>query len=95
MIVGTLRIIVALPDSHSLKEKRRVVKGLKERLHAKFNIAVAETEFLDMWQKAELGIVAVGNETPHVHSMLDTVLKYVRGCPEVAVVDVEHEVMPA
>lgn len=94
MIVGTLRVTLVLPDSHSLKEKRRVVKGLKDRIHARFNVAVAETDHLDLWQKTELGVAAVGNETPHVHSQLDIVLKYVRSCPEVAVVDVEHEVGP-
>lgn len=94
MIVGTLRVTLFLPDAHSLKEKRRVVKGLRDRLHARFNVAVAETDFNDLWQKAELGVAAIGNETPHVHSMLDTVLKFVRGCPEVAVIDVEHEVGP-
>ena len=60
MIVGTLRIQLVLRGCRSLKEKRRVIKGLKSTLSGKFNIAVAETENQDVWQSAEIGVVTVG-----------------------------------
>ena len=91
MIVGTLRIKLSLRDCHSLKEKRRVIKSLKDRLSNTFNCAVAETDFLDVWQSAELGVATVGNETPHVDSMLSNVMNFVRGFPPVTVVDYETE----
>lgn len=92
MIVGTLRITAHLPGVHSLKEKRRIVKGLKDRLHARFNVAVAEVDHQDVWQTAEIGVAAVGNESRHVGSVLDEVLNAVRASG-VSVSQVEREVL--
>ena len=78
MIVGTLKLRFVLRDSHSLKDKRRVIKSLKDTLSNKFNVAVAETDEQDVWQTAEIGIATVGTDTPFVHSVLSTVENYVR-----------------
>ena len=91
MIVGTLRVKLALRDCHSLKEKRRVLNSLKERLSNTFNVCVAETDLQDVWQSAELGMAAVGNETRHVDGMLAKVMDFVRGYPPVTVVDYATE----
>ena len=91
MIVGTLRVKLLLRDCHSLKEKRRVLKSLKDRLANGFNIAVAETDLQDVWQSAELGIAAVGNETPFVDRVLATVVERVRVEPGVYLVDYQTE----
>lgn len=93
MIVGTLRITLYLPGVGSLKEKRRIVKGLKDRLHARFNVSVAESDHLDLWQKAELGVAVVGNETPHLHSVLDHVLSTIKMTGDLMVTDAEREVL--
>lgn len=92
MIVGTLRITAYLPGVHSLKEKRRIVKGLKDRLHARFNVSVAEVDHNDVWQTAEIGVAAVGNESRHVGAVLDEVLNAVRASG-VSVSQVEREVL--
>jgi hypothetical protein len=91
MIVGTLRLRLAMRDCHSLKEKRRLVKSLKDRLSNAFNVAVAETDDLDVWQSAEIGIATVGNETPFVDSVLANVVNFVRASPGVVLVDYETE----
>ena len=92
MIVGTLRITASLPGVHSLKEKRRIVKGIKDRIHARFNVAIAEVDHQDVWQTAEIGVAAVGNESRHLNSVLDTVLDAIRASG-VVVVQVEREVL--
>jgi uncharacterized protein len=91
MIVGTLKIRLYLRDCHSLKEKRRVLRSLKDTLHNKFNLAAAETAEMDVWQTAEIGVAAVGNEGGHVQAVLTSALNYVRFFGGVEVVAEEQE----
>lgn len=64
MTVGVVTLEIHLPAIRSLKAKRKVVRGLIDRLHARFKVSVAETEFHDLHQRAEIGIAIVGR-TPH------------------------------
>ena len=77
MVVGTLSLKFAVFDATSLKDKRRVVNSLKERLRGRFNVSVAEVGSLDRRQQAELGVVIVGNDGRFVKSCLDKVVDYV------------------
>ncbi len=92
MIVGTLKIRLVLRESHSLKDKRRVLKSLKDTLSNKFNISVAETDEQDVWQTAEIGIASVGTDAPFVQSVLTNVVNYVRFFGGVELVDSEQEI---
>ena len=92
MIVGTLKLRLVLRESHSLKDKRRVIKSLKDTLSNKFNISVAETDEQDVWQSAEIGIAAVGNDGPFVQSVLTNVVNYVRFFGGVELADSEQEI---
>ena len=92
MIVGTLKLRLVLRESHSLKDKRRVLKSLKDTLSNKFNISVAETDEQDVWQTAELGVAAVGTDGPFVQSVLTGVVNYVRIFGGVELVDSEQEI---
>ena len=91
MIVGTLKIRLVLRESHSLKDKRRVLKSLKDTLSNRFNISVAETDEQDVWQSAEIGIAAVGTDGAFVQSVLTNVVNYVRYFGGVELVDSEQE----
>lgn len=91
MIIGSLKFRLHLRDCHSLKEKRRVIKSLKDQLGNKFNISVAEVEDQDAWQVAEIGIAAVGTDTPFVQSVLTSVENYVRFFGGVTVIDAQSE----
>jgi uncharacterized protein YlxP (DUF503 family) len=75
MIVGVLRISLLLRESHSLKDKRRVVKSLKDRVRARFNVSIAEVASQDFHQRADLAVVAVSGERAPLESVLDEVLK--------------------
>jgi uncharacterized protein YlxP (DUF503 family) len=83
MTVGIARLTLFLPTSHSLKEKRMVLRRVKDRLRGKFNVAVAEVEENDVWQRAVVGLALVGNERRFVESALDEVIRFVRGEAEV------------
>ena len=91
MIVGTLKIRLVLRESHNLKDKRRVLKSLKDTLSNKFNISVAETDEQDVWQSAQIGIAAVGTDGTFVQSVLTNVVNYVRFFGGVELVDSEQE----
>ena len=92
MIVGVLRVELAIYEALSLKDKRRVVKGLKDRLSHKFNVSVSEVDALDARQRAVLGIAMVSNEARFVQSCLDKVVDYIRMAPGAALVNYETEI---
>ncbi len=74
MPVGLLTLEIHLPYSHSLKEKRAVIRKIRDRLRARFNVAVAELDQQDAWQQATLGVVSVSNSQPMLESVFHQVL---------------------
>jgi uncharacterized protein YlxP (DUF503 family) len=60
MMIGMLVIDLFNEQFHSLKEKRQLLSSLKKRLKNKFNIAIAESDYQDLWQKAQIAIVSLG-----------------------------------
>jgi len=75
MVIGLLRVRLHLPFTHSLKEKRSIIKRLVHRLRTNYNCAVGETDFQDHWQTAEFSIVTVYSEKSAVESLLKSVEK--------------------
>lgn len=74
MPVGLLTLELHLPEAQSLKDKRQVVRSLKDRLRGNFNVAVAELDFQDIWQRSVVGVVTLSNEEQHVEESLQRVL---------------------
>lgn len=72
MVVGLLSVELHIPHARSLKDKRMVLRSIKDRLK-KFNVAVAEVEHQDVWQRAGLGVVAISTTTEHVDRELAAV----------------------
>lgn len=92
MIIGAVCVRLYLPGCHSLKEKRSVLKPLLARLHREFNVAAAETDLQDVWQSAELAVVAVANQGTHVEIDLRHIVDWIEhNRPEVEVVDASFE----
>lgn len=87
-----MRFKLAVFGATSLKDKRRVVKSLKERMIHKFNVSVAEVGSLDHRQQAELGAVVVGNDGAFVESCLDKMVDYIRRDRGGSLVDYEVEI---
>jgi uncharacterized protein len=71
--VGVLTLELRLENSHSLKDKRHVVQSLKERLRHKFNVAVAEIDYQDLWQRAAVAAVTVSSDRVHAEKVLQSV----------------------
>ena len=94
MIVGTLRIELAIFEALTLKDKRRVVKSLKDRLTSRFKVSVAEVEALDSHRRAVLGVAMVANDRRFVESCLDKVVDHVRLNRKASLVDYQTEIWP-
>jgi uncharacterized protein YlxP (DUF503 family) len=71
--IGVLTLDIHVENSHSLKEKRHVVKSLKDRLRERFNVAVAEIDGLDSWQSAVVAAVTVSNDRIRAEQVLQAV----------------------
>lgn len=78
MVIGLLQFELLIGDARSLKDKRRVVSSLKDRLHREHLVAVAEVDRLDAHQHAVLGLATVSNDVPHVQGMLDRIVEQLR-----------------
>jgi len=71
MVVGLLTLDIHLSYAHSLKDKRQVLRKLKERLRARFNVAVAELDHQETWQRAQLGVLSLSNDKLHLAQVLE------------------------
>jgi len=85
MNIGVCRIDLELPASHSLKDKRKVLRSIVERVQSRFNVAIAEVDHNDSWKVATIGISCISNNSRHTNEMLSRVVRYVQGCREDAV----------
>jgi uncharacterized protein YlxP (DUF503 family) len=92
MIVGTLRVRLLLREARTLKDKRQVVKSIKDKLSNSFNVSVAEIESLDNPRLAVLGMAMVSNEAHHVKTALGQIVQALRVHPVAEMVDHEIEV---
>ena len=93
MIVGTLEIHILIRESRSLKARRRVVKSLKDRIRARYNVSVAEVGDLDTWQRAVLGIAVVANDRRFVNEVLSKVLGLVGSEVRAEIVEQRMEIL--
>jgi uncharacterized protein YlxP (DUF503 family) len=91
MVVGVLKVNLLLPENHSLKGKRGVLKRIQAQVSNRFNISVAECGDQDLWQSAILGFGVVGTSQPIVEATLQKVVDFVdaMGLAEMGPVEVE------
>ena len=90
MFVGAVRFDLHLPQVHSLKEKRAVIRPILDGARNRYRVASAEVDAHDVWQRAVLGMSAVGSSAGHVEEVLDEVERFVWSFPEVEVVSAER-----
>jgi uncharacterized protein YlxP (DUF503 family) len=91
MVVGVCELEIHIPGSSSLKEKRFVLRSLKDRLRRRFNVAVSESAYQDRWQRATLCVVTVSNDAAVVHSVLSHAQRLVQSEPRLELLDVRVE----
>jgi uncharacterized protein YlxP (DUF503 family) len=81
VIVGVTSWELHLPASQSLKDKRRIVKSLKDRLHQKFGVSAAEVDHQDLWQRALIAAAVVSGDARHAEEVLASCDRLVRAEP--------------
>ena len=89
--MGVLRMQVSVFDAMTLKDKRRAIKSLKDRIHNKFNVSIAEVDYNDSIRTSLLGISMVGNERRFVDSALSSLVDFVRKIPQLSLIDYSIE----
>lgn len=77
MIVGVCTIELRLPETHSLKGKRQILKSITTRVKNNFNVAIAEVDYQDKWQRALLGVAVVSTAHNHANGILSKVVNFV------------------
>lgn len=75
MIIGYLSLEIYLPYSHSLKEKRQRLKRIHDRLCRKYNVAFAELDFQNKWQRSKIGIVTINNQKIMVEKIFNQIIQ--------------------
>ncbi|NIO48218.1 MAG: DUF503 family protein [Candidatus Aminicenantes bacterium] len=74
MIIGFLSLEIYIPYSHSLKEKRKRLSGLKDRLKNRYNVAVAELDYHKKWQRTKIGIVTLNNQKRPIDNLFSKII---------------------
>lgn len=87
MIYGLCELELLIAGSQSLKDKRQVLRHLKEKIKHKFNVSVAEVDHQDLWQRAMLGMACVGNDREFVREVLSKAAEIVESSSEVEVMN--------
>lgn len=93
MTIGCLQAKLSIPEAHNLKEKRMVLRSLKDRMMNRMNVSVAETDLQDLWQSAKLTVVTVAAEKEVVERRLADVADFIRSNPQVTLVDYMTEMI--
>jgi uncharacterized protein YlxP (DUF503 family) len=95
MHVSVCQIELRLPENHSLKGKRQVIKSIITRLQNKFKVSIAEVDNQDLWQLSTLGVACVSNHRKHADETLANVVKFVvQNYPDVELLRSEIESFP-
>jgi uncharacterized protein len=81
MVIGVVYWALHVAGAQSLKDKRGVIKSMKDRMHNEFNVSVAETAHHDSWQTAELTACVVAVDRVHAEKVLHQVDRFVESNP--------------
>lgn len=93
MTVGVLQLELAVPDAMSLKDKRRAIRSLKDRLSNGRNVSVAEVGALDEHRRCVLGVAMVSNDSKYVEGALSRLVDFVRLAPRVSLIDYQIDLL--
>ena len=93
LIVGVVQIELSIPWAESLKDKRRAIKGLKEKVRNRFNVSIAEVDQNDVWRTAVLGMAAVANDVKFIQSVCQKVVNFIEEHPDTVLEDYTVEII--
>ena len=95
MSLGLCTIKLRLPENHSLKDKRKVLKSITTRVMNRYNVAIAEMDDQDLWQVATLGIACLSNDAQQVNKVLSKVVDFITQSRfDIEILDYHIEIIP-
>jgi uncharacterized protein YlxP (DUF503 family) len=93
MTIGVLQLELSIGDAMSLKDKRRVIKSLKDRIAHGHNVSIAEVGALDEHRRSIIGVAMVSNDSRYVRGALDKLVDFVRKVPQVDLTDYQVDLL--
>jgi hypothetical protein len=94
MVIGVAEITLHLPDSHSLKDKRQIIKSVMARVRNQFEVSIAEVGQNDIWQIAQIGLSYVSNSSQHAGEVLEHIRRYIEETrPDLVITAYEKEII--
>jgi uncharacterized protein len=93
MVIGVVTASISIPESHSLKDKRSVLRSLKDRIRNTMNVSVAEVGKQDAWQFAELAFVTVAADSEPVQSRISELNKFLHSSPRFVLLNLHTELL--
>ncbi len=93
MIIGVLTVELFLGEASSLKDKRKIIKSMVDRIRARFNVSVAEVGDQDIWQRSTIGISFVSCGQAHVHKVFAAIIRFIEACGDVLITDYRTEIL--
>ncbi|RLC95429.1 MAG: DUF503 domain-containing protein [Chloroflexi bacterium] len=95
MSLGVCTISLRLPENHSLKDKRKVLKSIITRVRGRYNVAIAEMDDQDMWQLSTLGVAYLSNDGQQIDKVLSKVVEFItQSRLDIEVLDYKIEIVP-
>jgi uncharacterized protein YlxP (DUF503 family) len=93
MVIGTLSVVLSVPGSQSLKDKRHVVRSIVDTARNRFNVSAAEIGSLDSHRRAELGFACVSNDKDVAHTQLQRIIRLIESNPLCEILDTSIELL--
>jgi uncharacterized protein YlxP (DUF503 family) len=91
MVVGILTVSLSIPQANSLKDKRRVIKSIKDRLRNGFNVSVAEIGEQDIWRTSILGVAVISEDASYANGVLSRVQDLIQDKSDAIMINCELE----
>ena len=93
-IVGLCTIVISLPASHSLKEKRQAVKSIIAKARNEFNLSIGEVDDHDLWQRATLAAACISTSQAYAHGQFEALVRFIeRQRPDLPLIDYAIEML--
>ncbi len=93
MLIGICKINLYFSNSHSLKDKRNILKSIKTRIRNHYNVSVSEIDNHDLWKNAILGIVCVGNDKKYLNKILNEIILFLEKQNESQLINYEISII--
>ena len=91
MHVGAMTVELFIGESSSLKEKRRHLKSVIEKMKSRFNVSIAEVDHHDLWQRSTVGVSCVSNERVQIDKVFSSVINFIENNGSVEIIEYHYE----